>query len=399
MRRVVLRGGAIGLVLLVSCAGSHEPAGEGPHRAPSFLAPSASSPAAPLVVTAAASAPLPLSAAPAPAPATDCVARRPDLGRRLIATAPRTAASAGASACKVDVVALGRGAPEPRLAIAGGPQGAIVAWQADEHTVVASLTSSAFEPSGHPIPVGRFDAPLDVKVVSLSRGGLVLTRSKEADGERWYASFLDGKGALVGPPVATGLAPDQLVRETLLADNDTVQVLQYPVYAFGVPAKPRPLVISALRPGEVDTCPTRIDLGGRVDVRFDVTAVAGDGGPGFVVRYIEGTADGLPPLKESKTLLARHGEAVRGPVSVGAAGPALVDFVPSLEAPKYLRTKHSPTPGLLEELAPPVDVAAAFGARPFSPDSYGLDAWTGAVTTVPLRFGADVQALRVDCRP
>lgn len=381
-------------LLLAGCAAHPEPGGTQPDgvatTVPASSAPSGASAAVPIV----ASAP-----PPAPLPAKDCDDRRMDLGARLIATAPRSAKNAGASVCKVDVVTLGRGAPEPRLTIAGGPQGAIAAWQSDEHTVLAALYSATLEPSAQPVAVGRFEAPLDVKVVALSRGGLVLTRSKEADGERWYASFLDGKGALVGPPVATGLAPDQLVRETLLADNDTVQVLQYPVYAFGVPAKPRPLVVSALRSDAADTCSTRIDLQGRVDARFDVPAVDGESGPGFVVHFIEGTSDALPPLKASRTLLARHKELVQNPVSVGAAGPVGLDFVPSLEAPKFLRTKHSPTPGLIEEMAPPVDVAAAFGPRPFSPDSYGLAVWTGAVTAVPLRFGADVQVLRIDCRP
>ncbi len=395
-----MRLGARGLaaMALAACSASSQPE---PLR-PTETTPNAVS-AEPAAI-AAVSAPPP-AAAPAPAPlaATPCENAAPPLGTRVVQPGARTIKNAGAASCRTRRVELGSTHQGSIAQLSAGPQAVIAAWFDSESTVSARLLSLDLEPLTPAVQIGRFRGPSDIRVVGLESGGLVLTRSKEGDGDHWYASFLDGRGALSGPPVVTAIDPAQIVRAAFLSDSDTVHVVQHPLYLPGmVPATTKPIVSHLLSRKQPNVCPVQIPLRGYVDSRHDLAPIESAGGPGFLLRFVEGPDTPLPPFGKAKSMLVRHAQSGKDMTIVAGSDNGRLDFVTSVGTLELLRAEPIQLGSPVKELAPPVDLSPLVSAEAAGPGGLGDVIWTGKVSGLAVRAlgSADVAKLvRIDCAP
>jgi hypothetical protein len=339
----------------------------------------------------------------APLPAEPCKPEAPPIGKRVLRLPSRTVKNAGAPNCRLAFVELGPALVGSRPVLSASQEGVLAAWFEDQGTVVARFLSSDLAPTSKPVKIGRFSDPKDVVAVALSGGGLVLTRSVEADGDHWFASFLDANGRVVGPPVATALDPQQVLRTNFVSDVGTVHLVQYPMYLPGnAPSPPKPVVSHLLSKDKPNVCPVRVELGGVIDSRHEVVAVQADAGPGFLLRFLEGDPSALPPPDQAKVVLVRHASTLKDPAAVvgGASGPGRLELIPQLGTTKYLRAAPAALGAVTSELAPPIDLAPLLGGAPLDPAQLGEVLWTGKQNAVPVTVAASGQArfIQVDCK-
>ncbi len=354
-------------------------------------------------LVAAPGAPAQAEAVGGPLPAEPCKPEAPPVGKRVLRLPAQTVKNAGASTCRLAFVELGVALPGSRPVLSASQEGVLAAWFEDKGTVAARFLSSDLAPTSKPVRIGRFADPKDVVAVALSGGGLVLTRSVEADGDHWFASFLDAHGRVLGPPVATALDPAQLLRTNFVSDSGTVHLLQYPIYLPGnAPSPPKPVVSHLLSKDKPNVCPVRVELGGVIDSRHEVVAVQADAGPGFLLRFLEGAPSSLPPADQAKVVLVRHASTMKDPAAVvgGAAGPGQLEVMPMLGTTKYLRAAKAAVGVVTTELAPPIDFAPLLGTAPLDPAQLGEVLWTGKQNALPITVEASGKArfIQVDCK-
>lgn len=338
-----------------------------------------------------------------PLPAEPCKPEAPPVGKRVLRLPAQTVKNAGAPSCRLAYVELGAALSGSRPVLSASQEGVLAAWFEDKGTVAARFLSSDLAPTSKPVRIGRFADPKDVVAVALSGGGLVLTRSVEADGDHWFASFLDAHGRVVGPPVATALDPQQRLRTSFVSDSGTVHLVQYPVYLPGnAPTPPKPVVSHLLSRDKPNVCPVRVELGGVIDGRHEVVAVQADAGPGFLLRFLEGDPSSLPPPDQAKVVLVRHASTMKDPAAVvgGAAGPGQMEIMPMLGTTKYLRATKAVFGIITAELAPPIDLAPLLGSSPLDLAKLGDVLWTGKQNAIPVSVEASGKArfIQVDCK-
>jgi hypothetical protein len=374
-------------LLLVGCAATADVArtpDERADEAPGAVVPATTSPA-----------PVFPGEARAPLAATACSDEKATLGKRVQIVPEMTAKNAGAETCRTHPVSLGPAHTGAMPVVAGGPKGAIAAWQEDDNTVVARLLAADLEPRTPVVRVGRFEEPERIVVVPTARGGAVLVLSNESDAERWYVSFVGEDGAVLDAPRATGLDPEQLVRAAFATADDAIAVLQYPVYLpFGIPEDPKPILLAVVDRDHPSRCPLRVDLAGAVDSRDDTVIVDGPGGPGFVVRYVEGLDSELPPLGEALAMRIHPGGAKKN-VAIPERPAQRLEMLLFLGSSTLLRmtpfTVGTPS-------GTPIDLAPHLGTGRIDPNDIAIT-WTGTRAAAAVRAGDEARLIAVDCTP